>query len=111
MSNKSNGRTLNIPKILPAGQVPCASYNGAITIGKKCVGQHCSIPVKPTSAYMTNVNLRSAKPPPGALTQYSNTFRLGNNTEKNPGIVKYGEKYNIEVQPNNIPYLWNTTNC
>ena len=59
MSNKSNGRTLNIPKVLPPGMIPNSSYNGGISIGEKCVGPHCAIPVNPTSGYMINQNLRS----------------------------------------------------
>lgn len=104
MSNKSNGRTLNVPKVLPAGMVPHASYNGAITIGEKCEGPHCAIPVIPTVGYYTNQNLRSANPPAAALQMYASTFRLGNNSDVNPGINRFVNgtaqnpgPFNIEV--------------
>ena len=43
MSNNSGyGRTLNVPKVLPAGVLPGPSYNGAVTIGEPCKGGHCS---------------------------------------------------------------------
>ena len=89
MSNKSNGRTLNVPKVLPVGMVPNSSYNGAITIGEKCEGPHCAIPVVPTSGFMINQNLRSANPPAGALQHYPSTYRIGNNSDLNPGIGSY----------------------
>jgi len=113
MSNKTNGRTLNVPKSLPPGRIPSNSYNGAVTIGAPCKGPHCAIPVPPTSAYMTNVNLRSANPPPGALTQFASTHRLGNNSDLNVGIGKYVNgtaqnpgPFNISVQGNAESYKY-----
>lgn len=102
MSNKSNGRTLNVPKVLPAGMVPNASFNGAVTIGEKCEGPHCSIPVIPTTGYYTNQNLRSANPPQGALQMYASTFRLGNNSDVNPGITKFVNGTSQNPGPFNI---------
>ncbi len=47
-------------------------------------------PVLPTAAYMTNVNLRSANPPPQALFQMHLGLRPGNNTDtKMPGVVEF----------------------
>ena len=113
MSNKTNGRTLNVPKTMPAGKVPVSSYNGAVTIGEPCKGPHCAIPVTPTAAYMTNVNLRSANPPPGALTQFASTHRLGNNSDLNVGIGKYVNgttqnpgPFNIEVSGKKESYRY-----
>ena len=106
-NNKTSGRTLNVPKILSRGIIPSDTYNSGITIGQKCIGVHCAIPVPPTAMYMTNVNLRSANPPPGALTQFASSHRLGNNSDVNFGIGKYtndGSRnygpFNISVQGN-----------
>ena len=113
MSNKTNGRTLNVPKSMPAGRIPDNSYNGAVTIGAPCEGAHCAIPVPPTVSYMTNVNLRSANPPPGALQQFASTHRLGNNSDLNVGIGKYVNgtsqnpgPFNISVQGNKESYRY-----
>ena len=61
MSNNINGygRTLNVPKVLPAGVVPGPSYNGAVTIGEPCEGPHCAIPVKPTTNNYISQNLKN----------------------------------------------------
>ena len=62
---------------------------------------------------MTNVNLRSANPPPGALTQFASTHRLGNNSDLNVGIGKYVNgtaqnpgPFNIDVQGNKDSYRY-----
>tara|TARA_Y100000991_G_C21946479_1_gene337679 strand:- start:475 stop:897 length:423 start_codon:yes stop_codon:yes gene_type:complete len=104
MNENTYGRTLNVPKELPAGILPGPSYNGGVTIGEKCSGAHCSIPVTPTSGYMVYNNLRSANPPKEALYHYPSTYRLGNNSDINPNIAKYtGTRlnpgpFNIEVR-------------
>lgn len=108
MSGQDNGygRTLNVPKTLPAGVVPGPSYNGAVTIGEPCVGPHCSIPINPTSNYMINKNLIKGKTPREALNHYPSTYRLGNNSDIMPGIGKYTNNglnkgpYNIDVPKN-----------
>ena len=95
MNQDSNGRTLNVPKVLPPGVVPNASYNGGVTIGEECDGPHCSIPVVPTSQYYIAQNLKSANPPPNATTHFPSTHRLGNNSDVNPYISNYqGTKLN-----------------
>lgn len=106
-NNKTSGRTLNVPKTTSRGIIPSNTYNSGITIGQKCVGVHCAIPVPPTAMYMTNVNLRSANPPPGALTQFASSYRPGNNSDVNVGIGKYTNDssrnhgpFNISVQRN-----------
>lgn len=48
-----------------------------------------SIPVKPDSSYYIHENLKSANPPPKALTQYSGTNRPGNNFNINKGVYNY----------------------
>lgn len=99
------GRTLNVPKIAVPGKVPGPSYNGAVTIGEPCVGGHCPVPAEPTVGYMTYQNLRSANPPPGALTQYASTYRPGNNSDTVPGLGVFRSRsktnpgpYRIHVQ-------------
>jgi len=108
------GRTLNIPKELPAGVIPGPSYNGAVTIGEKCVGPHCSIPVNPTTSYMIKHNLASAGP--HHVQHYPSTYRLGNNTELPQGMSKYSNSnslnngpFNIDVMdaPSNVEYIIN----
>ena len=109
-NNNSNGRTINVPKELPPGVVPNASYNGAITIGEKCEGPHCAIPVQPTSGFLINQNLRSANPPPSALQMYPSTFRLGNNSDINPAIGKYVNGTRMNPGPFNIEVPINSEN-
>lgn len=110
------GRTLNVPKELPAGVIPGPSYNGAVTIGEKCKGPHCAIPVNPTTSYMVKKNLTSARPPPSANHHFPSTYRLGNNTELPQGMNKYENKnslnsgpFNIDVfeEPQGIQYIVN----
>ena len=48
-----------------------------------------NIPVKPDSSYYIHENLKSADPPPKALTQYSGTNRPGNNFNINKGVYNY----------------------
>lgn len=49
-----------------------------------------NVPVRPTTAYMTNVNLRTANPPVQALFQMQAGFRPGNNTDDMmPGLQAY----------------------
>lgn len=96
------GRTLNVPKELPAGIIPGPSYNGAISVGEKCVGPHCAIPVNPTTSYMVKKNLKSAGPPPFATHHFPSTYRLGNNTEIPQGMSKYENKNSLNSGPFNI---------
>lgn len=87
-SLKGYGRTINVPKVLPPGQIPGSSYNGAVTIGQPCVGMHCSVPITPTIQGMYD-NLRSANPPPGALSQIGPQYRPGNNSDIYPNLISY----------------------
>ena len=114
MDQTTSGRTLNVPKVLPPGILPNPSFNGAVTIGEKCEGPHCSIPVAPTSGFINGSNLKSANPPPGATFHFPSTYRLGNNSDVNPKIAKYvGTKknfgpFNIEVRGNSEQYKYIT---
>ena len=53
-----------------------------------------NFPAVPSAAYMTNVNLRSANPPPQALFFMAASIRPGNNSDNQlPGIAKFtGDK-------------------
>lgn len=62
-------------------------FNKIIT--EPCNGPHCTIPVKPEVSNMINNNLKSANPPPGSLTQYPGTDRIGNNSMEMPGVSNY----------------------
>ena len=67
--------------------LPLKKKGGSLV--SKCEGPWCSIPVKPNVSNMINNNLKSANPPPGALTQYPGTDRLGNNSMLMPGVDGY----------------------
>lgn len=84
-----SGRTINVPKQLPSGKIPEPSFNGGLTIGEKCVGGHCSIPVDPLTSNLTNNNLKSANPPLKGTFHYQGTNRLGNSSLNMPGIDHY----------------------
>jgi len=58
-------------------------------ISEPCIGPHCTIPVKPEVSNMINNNLKSANPPPEALTQYPGTDRIGNNSMQMSGVSNY----------------------
>ena len=51
-----SGRTIHIPKLIYPGTVPGPSYNGGVTIGEPCKGNHCYIPVL-KSFYFARVNM------------------------------------------------------
>ena len=88
-NKKGGGRTINVPKELPVGQIPGPSFNGALTIGEKCLGGHCSIPVDPLTSNFTNNNLKSANPPLKGTFHYQGTNRLGNSQLNMPGVSQY----------------------
>jgi len=83
------GRTLNIPKTLPVNTIPGPTYNSAVNMGPACQGNHCAIPITPTTTNLISNNLKSSNPPPGANTNYPGTVRMGNNNFSMPGIRQY----------------------
>ena len=104
MSNNNNiyGRTLTkLFNFTSSNKIPPATPNGAVTVGKKCVGGHCAIPVTPTTSNYIHNNLPSEKQSnilknvhkvnsvPGAKYSYPGTNRLGNNYMEMPGITFY----------------------
>lgn len=70
---------------------PPRALNGGLYTGEKFIegAPWGNFPVIPDVDYMTNVNLRSANPPPRALFQYPGNTRPGNNWQKNTGLEIY----------------------
>jgi hypothetical protein len=82
--------------------IPPAQLNGGLFTGEpfKQNAPYRNFPVVPDEGYMTNINLKSANPPPGATTQYNN-IRPGNNYHSSIGVQLYNEKnYNFTCPPN-----------
>ena len=72
--------------------VPPPSLNGGLFTGEpfKPDAPWGTVPVRPTSAYMNNVTLRSANPPLPALFQMQAGFRPGNNSDDMmPGLTLF----------------------
>lgn len=77
------GRTLNVPKVLPPGQIPGPSYNNAMSIGEKCSGIHCGMAIDPTTTgYISNIYS-------AAKYHFQSMNRPGNNTEHLPWLKTY----------------------
>lgn len=77
--------------------IPEPKLNGGLYNGDKFIdgAPWATVPVRPTSAYLTHVNLRSANPPPEALYQMQSGFRPGNNTDDEmPGIALFNGNEN-----------------
>ena len=50
MNNFNYGRTLTkLFNFKSSSEIPPATPNGGVTVGESCVGEHCSIPIKPTT--------------------------------------------------------------
>lgn len=78
---------------------PQPSLNGGLFTGTPFLkgAPWGNVPVIPDVDYMTNVNLKSANPPPGAIYQYPGNTRPGNNYQKNTGLQPYkGRSGNID---------------
>lgn len=69
--------------------------NGGLYTGEpfKKDAPWATVPVIPDADYMTHYNLRSANPPPEALTQYPGGTRPGNNFQTMPGVIKSSGMY------------------
>jgi hypothetical protein len=98
------GRTLNVPKVLPVGEIPGPSFNNAMYIGEKCVGNHCGLSIDPS---VTNYIANLHNTPSGAKYHFQSTLRPGNNSESLPWLktytgttVNYGP-YAFNVAPDN----------
>lgn len=53
------------------------------------------VPIIPDTGFLVHFNLRSALPPPRALTQYPGNHRPGNNYQPMPGIQAAPGPYNL----------------
>jgi hypothetical protein len=84
--------------------VPSYKLNGGLYTGEpfKKGAPWANVPVRPTAAYMTNINLRSANPPTLALYQLQAGYRPGNNTDDYlEGLGQFGcIPYEILDKPN-----------
>lgn len=85
---------------------PPRALNGGLFTGEPFFrgAPWANVPVIPDVDYMTNVNLRSAQPPPGAIYQYPGNTRPGNNYQKNTGLqpyrgIKGDVQYNFSCAP------------
>ena len=68
------------------------ALNGGLYTGEPFIknAPWANVPVRPTAAYMTRMNLQSANPPIQALFQIQHGNRPGNNTDDMiPGIKPY----------------------
>jgi hypothetical protein len=81
---------------------PKPTLNGGLYTGEPFAknAPYANIPVVPDTGYMIHYNLRSANPPPEAITQYPGTTRPGNNFQEMPGVTKQSDMYNLYCTPN-----------
>lgn len=88
---------------------PPRALNGGLFTGEPFLegAPWANIPVIPDTDYMTNVNLRTANPPPQALYQYPGNVRPGNNFQNNTGLQPYdGTKAGFD-----LPYNFSCIPC
>jgi hypothetical protein len=72
--------------------IPDPALNGGLYNGDafKSGAPWATVPVRPTSAYLTHTMLQSANPPKKALYQMQGGYRPGNNTDDTiPGLSKF----------------------
>jgi hypothetical protein len=69
-------------------KIPPVPLNGGLYTGATFLkdAPWANVPYIPDADWMTNEGLRSANPPPEALTQYQGGFRPGNNYQQMPGV-------------------------
>ena len=86
---------------------PKPSLNGGLFTGEPFVhgAPWANIPVIPDVDFMTNMNLRSANPPPGAIFQYPGNVRPGNNFQHNTGLKPFTGK------TGDLPYNFACVTC
>ena len=75
-----------------ANNIPPPALNGGLYTGAPFLpnAPWGNVPVIPDADYMTHVNLKSANPPPEALSQYPGGPRPGNNNQTMPGVNRGG---------------------
>lgn len=93
-------------KMDPLSPVPPPALNGGLFTGEKFMNgaPWANVQVRPTSAFMNNMTLRSANPPIQALFQLQAGYRPGNNSDDSmPGVLAFtGDK---KFGPFNFPCL------
>ena len=80
---------------------PKRQLNGGLFTGEPFLkdAPWANVPVIPDVDYMTNINLRSANPPPQAIYQYPGNVRPGNNFQANTGLTPYTD---TQEKPSNF---------
>lgn len=88
MDTSSLAYTEITPEAIALSAVPPPRPNGGWYVGPPVpTGTPWgAIPVSPEHQKLTQDTLRSAGPPPGAITQYQAGQRVGNNTFPMPGV-------------------------
>jgi len=81
--------------------IPHPKLNGGLYTGEPFTkdAPWANVPVVPDVDYMTNINLKTANPPPGAIYQYPGHNRPGNNEQNMPGVVKVARLAQACIQP------------
>jgi hypothetical protein len=84
---------------------PPPSLNGGLYTGQPFASgaPWANVPVTPEGTYMTHVNLRSARPPPGAEYQYAGSIRPGNNFQAMPGVRLLSDQHAALCAPMSCP--------
>ena len=92
---------------LPFVPPPPRALNGGLYTGERFLegAPWANVPVVPDVDYMTNINLRSANPPPQALYQYPGNTRPGNNYQQNTGLTPYKGIGDFAERPYNFSCL------
>jgi hypothetical protein len=89
----SSSTLRSTPQSLDPGQQDCGTWspqlNGGLYTGEpfRAGAAYANLAVAPDVDYLIHCNLRSAGPPPGAITQYPGGTRPGNNTQQMPGVI------------------------
>jgi hypothetical protein len=87
--------------------IPHPKLNGGLYTGEPFSpdAPWATVKVVPDVDYMTNINLRSANPPPGAIYQYPGNTRPGNNHQSMPGVVNVPQLAQACVKPSTCQAL------
>ena len=102
-------KTVSEDNEIPHGQranlntaMPPPPKNGGLYSGKQVNHPWMPIPVTPTDTNMIMENLKSANPPPGALSQFVSNIRPGNNYVSKPTVYQYTNSDEFNCGPFNI---------
>jgi hypothetical protein len=83
-------------------RMPTPPINGGLYGGEQVCHPWMPQPVIPTDTNMIMNNLKSANPPPGALSQFVSTIREGNNYVSMPTVYNYSQTHPFNCGPYNI---------